>query len=138
MPPSFPHVRRTMAFARAGSSSRQPASSATPCSVVVLSSSSSPCRRRPLSLVVHVAVGATGDVVMYSSFVDRAVSEGNQRASWFATAGQWPGPRPDTDTNSVLFVPSLVFLYAERPASAGALSVTPVPSAARPVRRLRL
>jgi hypothetical protein len=31
---------------------------------------------------------ATGDVVVNSSYVDLTMSEGDQRASWFATARQ--------------------------------------------------
>jgi len=63
----------------------------------------------------HVAVGATGDAMsVNSSLVDRTVSEGDHRASWFATARQLPGPRADTDANSVSFVSSFGFPSTER------------------------
>jgi len=68
--------------------------------------------RRPLGRLV--AVGTTGDAMFpNSSFVDLTltVSEGNHRASWFATARQWPGPRARHRRHFLVFVDSGVFRF---------------------------
>jgi hypothetical protein len=57
--------------------------------------------RRPGGCQVGGCGAATGDVVGNSSFVDLTSGEGDQRASWFATARKWPCPRTDTDSNLV-------------------------------------